>query len=368
MHSFGVTVKPDPAAAAAAPKPEPMDIAAPPGRGPVTMEVQAPELPAAAAGGPPAAPQARGWKDMDAKHKKDPSMAVPYVKDIYRFVHDQELLRRPNLEYMSGVQTDINQTMRGILVDWLVEVAEEYKLVPDSLYLSINYIDRFLSKSPVVRSKLQLVGVTCMHLAAKYEEIYAPNVEEFCYITDNTYARDEVLKMEQRILDTLNYELTVPTTKTFLRRFWRAASAAVAHAQPQRPLAPGAKPGHAAHNKLEFLASYLAELTLLEYGFLKFRPSQIAAAAVFLAIYTLHKRPVWDATLRHYTTYTLGDLSECIEQLYALFVTHANARPGEKLPAIREKYTSMKFKCVGLIHPPEELPQLHTLAMQASLH
>ena len=70
--------------------------------------------------------------------------------------------------------------------------AQEYKLVSDTLFLAVSYLDRYLSTHRVLRSRLQLVGVTCLLLAAKYEEIYAPNIEEFCYITDNTYSRGDV--------------------------------------------------------------------------------------------------------------------------------------------------------------------------------
>jgi hypothetical protein len=108
--------------------------------------------------------------------------------------------------------------MRAILVDWLVEVAEEYRLCADTLYLTVNYIDRFLSVYPVQRSQLQLVGVACMWVAAKYEEIYPPNVSDFCFITDNTYTKEQMVAMEELVLKRLGYELTVPTAKTFLRR------------------------------------------------------------------------------------------------------------------------------------------------------
>ena len=100
--------------------------------------------------------------------------------------------RRPTTDFMETMQKDINPSMRGILIDWLVEVAEEYKLVPDTLYLTVAYIDRFLSCNTVSRQRLQLLGVSSMLIAAKYEEICAPQVEEFCYITDNTYRREEV--------------------------------------------------------------------------------------------------------------------------------------------------------------------------------
>ena len=103
------------------------------------------------------------------------------------------------MDYIETVQQDVNSSMRGILVDWLVEVAQEYKLVSETLFLAVNYIDRYLSSEATPRRKLQLVGITCMSVAAKYEEIYPPQIDEFCYITDNTYTRDEVLAMEQQV-------------------------------------------------------------------------------------------------------------------------------------------------------------------------
>ena len=109
------------------------------------------------------------------------------------------------------------------------------------------------------------------------------------------------------MLDTLSFELTTPTTKSFLRRFIRAAEA---------------------DQKTEFLASYLAELTLLEYSFLKFKPSMVAASAVFLSLYSLH-RPAWTSTLEHYAAYSAADLKECVEALL-----EARAPPPPR-PALR---------------------------------
>lgn len=74
--------------------------------------------------------------------------------------------RRPLPDYIEKVQKDVNANMRGILVDWLVEVAEEYKLVPDTLYLTISYIDRFLSLNVLNRQRLQLLGVSSMLIAS----------------------------------------------------------------------------------------------------------------------------------------------------------------------------------------------------------
>ncbi|PKU59460.1 Cyclin-A3-1 [Dendrobium catenatum] len=136
-----------------------------------------------------------------------------------------EQKRRPMGNYMEKVQkNNISANMRGILVDWLVEVAEEYKLVPDTLYLAVSYVDRFLSCYTVDKQKLQLLGISSLLIASKYEEIEPPNVEDFCDITDNTYTKKEVVEMEANILKFLNFEMGNPTVKSFLRNFIKAGA------------------------------------------------------------------------------------------------------------------------------------------------
>jgi len=122
-----------------------------------------------------------------------------------------QLKRRPTTTYMESVQTDINPMMRSILLDWLVEVGMEYRLTSDTLFLSAAYIDRFLSLVDVKRNRLQLVGVTAMLVASKYEEIWAPEVRDFVYISDRAYTRDQILNMEKIMLNSLRFNLTVPS-------------------------------------------------------------------------------------------------------------------------------------------------------------
>jgi hypothetical protein len=86
--------------------------------------------------------------------------------------------------------------MRAILIDWLIEVHLKFKLLPETLFLTINLIDRYLEKQVIPRTKLQLVGVTSMLISSKYEEIYAPEVRDFVYITDKAYSKEEILAME----------------------------------------------------------------------------------------------------------------------------------------------------------------------------
>ena len=89
-------------------------------------------------------------------------------------------------------QPDITSAMRAILVDWLVEVSDEFKLESQTLYMSVSLVDRFLMHMSVLRGKLQLVGASSMYLASKFEEIYPPDVGEFAYITDDTYTKKQV--------------------------------------------------------------------------------------------------------------------------------------------------------------------------------
>lgn len=116
-------------------------------------------------------------------------------------------------------QPDINDSMRSILVDWLVEVSEEYRLQGETLCLAVNYIDRFLSFMSVVRAKLQLVGTAAMFIASKYEEIYPPEIGEFVYITDDTYTKQQVLRMEKLLLKVLSFDLCAPSSHSFISLF-----------------------------------------------------------------------------------------------------------------------------------------------------
>ena len=98
---------------------------------------------------------------------------------------------QPRVGYMHK-QPDITPSMRSVLVDWLVEVSDEFSLQPSTLYLAVSLVDRFLSVMSVLRGKLQLVGTTAVYMAAKLEEIYPPELSDFAYITDNTYTHQQV--------------------------------------------------------------------------------------------------------------------------------------------------------------------------------
>lgn len=253
-----------------------------------------------------------------------------YQVDILAYLKEAEKRHRPKPAYMKK-QPDINHSMRTILVDWLVEVCEEYRLQSETLCLAISYIDRFLSFMSVVRAKLQLVGTAAMFIAAKYEEIYPPDVGEFVYITDDTYTKTQVLRMEQLILKVLGFDLSVPTTLVFTTVY------CVMNDVP---------------DKVKNMCMYLCELSLLDADpFLTYLPSKISAGALALSRYTLDL-PIWSRMLETNTDYQLEDLKDIILDLNRV---HQKAESlGQQ--AIQEKFKGSKYMQVATI-PATELSE-----------
>lgn len=258
-----------------------------------------------------------------------------YKDEILNYMRQEELENRAKPNYMKK-QQDITGSMRSILVDWLVEVSEEYKLNVETLYLAVNYTDRFLSQMSVLRGKLQLVGTAGMYIAAKYEEISPPDVTEFVYITDDTYTKKQVLRMEHLLLKVLDFRMNTPTINCFLTHFLRFLKMTKLNTS----------------EKVESLARYLAELTLIESEtYLSFLPSQIAASAIYLSMYTLGKKWTKEIAEQIGYDYDLSELKECI------IAMHKSMQQASSLPqqAIQEKYKSNRFQNVAQIEAPKSL-------------
>eukprot|EP01097_Dermamoeba_algensis_P002199 TRINITY_DN1877_c0_g2_i1.p1 TRINITY_DN1877_c0_g2~~TRINITY_DN1877_c0_g2_i1.p1 ORF type:complete len:369 (-),score=57.28 TRINITY_DN1877_c0_g2_i1:238-1344(-) len=270
--------------------------------------------------------------NIDLGDEGDAQLCAPYVPEIFELLRESENKFRMKVDYMNLVQREITPQMRAILCNWLVEVVEEFKLNGQTLYLAVNYMDRFLEKFVANKNNLQLIGIVCLFLAAKYEEIFAPVINDFVHISDGTYNKDEIMKMEMQVLTQLEFNLTVPTSKTFLRRFLKAAGA---------------------EKDICLLAQYLLELTLQDYTFsLLYCPSISAAAAVCLALLTAGKAS-WNSTLEHYTQYKTNNMEfqNCVRDLYRIYKNAA----GHSLQAVREKYSQTKYLRVSEAYFPPTL-------------
>lgn len=257
--------------------------------------------------------------DIDARDADNAILCSNYVDVIYENFWDIESQFLVNPDYMSR-QPFINEKMRCVLIDWLVEVHLKFKMVPETLYLTVNIIDRYLEKHEVRRSKLQLVGVASLLLAAKYEEIYPPELQDLVFITDRAYTAREIIETEAIIMKALDYNLTVPTIHTFLCRYLKAAHADRVMVQ---------------------MACYLAERSLQEYSSLKYAPSLLAAKAIHCARMSLRRHP-WSPTLAHYTRYDEPDMVSCGNDMRD-YLKAAAANPSNGQTAVARKYSGTKF-------------------------
>lgn len=265
---------------------------------------------------------------------------LEYKHDIIKYMRQLERDNKPKTNYMKK-QLDITSSMRSILVDWLVEVSEEYKLNGETLYLAVNYTDRFLSQMSVLRGKLQLVGTASMYIAAKYEEITPPDVNEFVYITDDTYTKKQVLRMEHLLLKVLDFKMSPPTINWFMSHFLRFIKI-------ECKMTSG--DGDEVMARVENLSRYLAELTLVDADtYLTYLPSQIAASAIYLALYTLGEE--WTKQIEEICEYSVDEIKWCVQDLYKT-MEQAGTHPQQ---AIQEKYKQAKYDHVSLIEPAKKL-------------
>ncbi|KAK6127211.1 hypothetical protein DH2020_039054 [Rehmannia glutinosa] len=202
--------------------------------------------------------------------------------------------------YMDA-QPEINEKMRAILIDWLVQVHHKFELSPETLYLTINIVDRYLASKTTLRKELQLVN-------------------ELVCISDRTYTNEQVLKMEKRILGELEWNLTVPTPYVFLVRFIKASMTD-------------------------------SNLGMMNYETLIYCPSKIAASAVYAARCTLNKNPIWNETLELHTGFSEQELMDCAK----LLVNFHSMAAEQKLRGIYRKYCNSERGAVALLPPAKSL-------------
>ncbi|KAF6064960.1 Cyclin, N-terminal domain family protein [Candida albicans] len=213
------------------------------------------------------------WQDLDEEDSDDQLMVSEYVNEIFSYYYELETRMLPDPQYLFK-QTLLKPRMRSILVDWLVEMHLKFKLLPESLFLAVNVMDRFMSVEVVQIDKLQLLATAALFTAAKYEEVFSPSVKNYAYFTDGSYTPEE------RISKADDYDVQSRT-----------------------------------------LGKYLLEITIVDYKFIGMRPSLCCASAMYLARLILGKLPVWNGNLIHYSGgYRISDMRECIELMFQYLI------------------------------------------------
>ena len=195
-------------------------------------------------------------------NSEDPQVNNEYLLEMYQNLKLEEKNIKSLFGYMKN-QSDINEKMRAMLVDWLIDVHFKFKLKANTLFLTIWLVDKYLSLKKVKRNKLQLIGVTCMLISCKYEEIYSPEVFDFVYITENSYEKKDIIDLEMEILTLLDFNITVPTSNSF----YEIISSLLCFSIQEF-----------------FLGKYLLEMFLLDYRSLKYKPSEIANTVCFIIV------------------------------------------------------------------------------------
>lgn len=270
-------------------------------------------------------------KDIDEGDNENLILVSEYVNDIYAYLFSLENEQPVVKNHLEG-QLEVFPKMRSVLIDWINEVHEQFHLLPETFQLAVAIIDRYLQEvKNTKRSHLQLVGVTALFIAAKYEELFPPAITDFIYITDDTYTGKQIRQMELQIFKVLDCNLSRPLPIHFLRRFSKAAEAEDRH--------------HA-------MSKYFLELAMVEYDMSHYKPSEIAAASLFLSLNLLKENANqasglnnkhWNATLQHYSHYTPEQLRPIAIKLAGVVRNASQA----KLKAVYAKYKAEKFKHVA---------------------
>lgn len=246
----------------------------------------------------------------------DTSMVAEYGDEIFEYMRDLEVRMSPNPRYMEQ-QQEIQWSMRAVLMDWVIQVHQRFNLLPETLFLTVNYIDRFLSCKIVSLGKLQLVGATAIFVAAKYEEVQCPTISEIIYMVDGGYSADELLKAERFMLSMLQFELGWPGPMSFLRRISKADDYDL---------------------ETRTLAKYFLEVTIMDERFVGCTPSFLAAAAHCMARLMLRKGD-WSPAHVFYSNYTYSQL----RQLLAA-ILECCEDPQKHHSAVFDKYVDKRYK------------------------
>ncbi|KAJ3113664.1 G2/mitotic-specific cyclin, partial [Nowakowskiella sp. JEL0407] len=253
----------------------------------------------------------------------DPMMVEEYAEDIIKHLKQVEITTMPSGFYMDG-QTELSWSMRTILVEWLIDTHNKFRMLPETLFLAVNILDRFLSLRVCSLNKLQLVGITSLFLAAKYEEMSTPAIQQMLILCDDTCKAEEVLKAERYILQVLEFGLQYPSPLNFLRRYSKEDNY---------------------DSQTRTTAKYLMEMSLLSETFLQYPPSLVAAAALHFARNILQRPDGWHEGFVEISGYEPNAVDYVqSEMLRFLIDGFANQSYG----SLYRKYSSRKYMKASL--------------------
>lgn len=177
--------------------------------------------------------------------------------------------------------SEISETDRLKLIDWIIDTHQLFALLPETLYLTVNIIDRYLSLETTKCNLLPLIGISAMFIASKYEEIYAPELRDFVYVTKGKFNKSDILRTEYCIMKKLEFNLLTISPLLIFNRLYFISSSSKEEIISKTM------------NQVYYMANFFLELMLLEYKMLKYSSSIKASSALFLARKFLSVKPTW---------------------------------------------------------------------------
>lgn len=266
------------------------------------------------------------WTDLDKDEKDDVCMVFEYTDDIFGHLYQREKQTTPTYNYLTETDSPqyLRPSLRAILIDWLVEVHQKFQLLPETLYLAINVMDRFMSQRKVSMAKLQLLAVCSLLIAAKFEEVNLPKLSQYAYITDGACTCQDIKDAEMYVLTTLKFNIGWPNPLNFLRR--------ISKADDYDANARG-------------IAKFFMEYAMCCPKFVDLIPSRVSAMAMFCARLSLDKSIKWDATLEHYSG-GIDPLTDLEFQELCRNLVKEISKPSTQLKALEIKYRSKQMGCV----------------------
>lgn len=253
--------------------------------------------------------------DHDAENSGNPFESPVYALAIFEYMRARQNVF-PISKYMSS-QKEVTAEMRAVLVDWMVEVQENFELNHETLYLAVKLVDLYLQAKEIGKDTLQLIGASAIFIAAKFDERHPPGIDDFMYICDDAYTRNQMLAMERSLLHTVGFDINIPISYRFLRRYAKCSKT---------------------NMQTLTLARFVLELSLQCYDLIDQKDSLMAASALWLA-FKMKRGGEWNETLLYYTSHTEQEVLSLAKRLNAM----VGESKDKKLQTIWQKYSHKIF-------------------------
>ena len=250
-----------------------------------------------------------------------------YLEEIYvnLLLEETQATTKPKFGYMN-TQPEINEIMRAILIDWIIDVHLRFNLRQETLFMTIWLIDTYLSFAFVHRDKLQLLGITCLLISCKSHEIYYPQNDKLIEMTDNAYSKEEMLTMENEILKKLNFFIVCPNPIDFYNILSKMFNF---------------------EKKQYYLGNYFIESALVNYQILKYSSSVIASSCTYLVM----KYYRINGYQKLYNNFIINEqfpedvIKDAAKEIYVLVDNLSKS----KFKSVKKKYSLTQFENVSEI-------------------